>query len=199
MLAQRSAHPGLDLEAHDPAAAPFLELGLHGLEVVRLALVVQLHRRVARDSEDDTFAYDLPRKQPVHLRLQQILDEHVSRPRAGDSHETVDALRHLDDGQPRRVRFRDRLEQHRDVEAEVREERKGSRRVDSERSQCGQHLRFEMTVQPAPLLVFERFDLGQLDAALGEEGQELLAERRPRDRRPARGPSVRWRAAAGSA
>ena len=104
------------------------------------AFVVELHLRVARETDHGRLENRLARKQLRQVGANDLFEQHELESLCRrDLHESRERRGHLDDRQtPRGVALRG-VEQQRQVEAERREERKRPRDVDGERRQHRQH------------------------------------------------------------
>ena len=164
-----------DLEPDDIALSPASDLALDRLEMRPAALVVQVEIRVAREADDARFTDLLPGKELRQVRPDDFLEQHKRETRGiRDADQPRQAGRDLHDREPRIGLSWRRLENHDEIEAERREQRKRARKVDRERCQHWQHGFAKKRAQG--YRISKAFEGHEPDLALGE-GRQQLARR----------------------
>ncbi len=169
---QRLAHAGLDLQAHDAAAAAVLELLLDRRQQVEPALVVEVQLGVAGDAEARDVDDRLAGEERAQLGADHVFEQQVGEAvDAGRADETRQAPGHLDDGEAPLALVVRGGEQDGEVQAQAREHREGPRGVDRERRQRGQDLVPEVAGERRAGHRLELLGPQQPQAALGEPGR----------------------------
>ena len=144
-----------------------------GQEVVGLALL-EVEVRVAGDPEGVVLADLHVREQPGQVGGDQLLEGDKARSPA-ERNETGQQRRHL---HPRKALFAGAgiLDQHRQVERQVRDVREWVPRIDGERRENGEDVLLEDTEQPGPFLFVKVVDAREENVGRGQAGHERLLE-----------------------